>query len=171
MNALPPAPDRAQRVRGIPGVGLRTADGTEWVKVGKVFAEIGGVDTIRVHDCTRPGRYGNPYRVVQNERGTYVVMLGAVVTDDGTGSWGGTGSWWTPFPERDEAQVREHTKKLANASAIISFANRVMCDWPDAMFHDLAKFDYLSCFCPLDRPCHVDAIIVEGARRGMWGGG
>lgn len=72
---------------------------------------------------------------------------------------------------RDDAQVREHTKKLANASAIISFANRVMCDWPDAMFHDLAKFDYLSCFCPLDRPCHVDAIIVEGARRGMWGGG
>ncbi len=35
MNALPPAPDRAQRVRGIPGVGLRTADGAEWLRWGK----------------------------------------------------------------------------------------------------------------------------------------
>ena len=215
MSALPTAPQRAQRVRGVPGVGLRTADGMEWLRWGKghrwygpgqpyeagwVIArcthqtgefvrlsaddpgyELGNrwdacgrcavrFESFTVQSCTRPGKYGNPFVVAQNERGTYVVTLDGAVIEDGS-SWGGTGSWWTPDPERNDAQVREHTKKLANASAIIGFANRVMCDWPDAMFHDLARFDYLSCFCPLDKPCHVDAIIAEGARRGIWGGG
>lgn len=26
---------------------------------------------------------------------------------------------------------------------------------------ELSKYDYLSCFCPLDRPCHVDVLISE----------
>ena len=210
------SPQRAQRVRGVSGVGLRTPDGREWLRWGKGHrwpaeningpTEAGWViarcthqtgdfvrlsedsqafdlgcewdvcdgcrdvfDTFTVQSCTRPGKYGNPFVVAQNERGTYVVTLDGAVIEDGS-SWGGTGSWWTPDPERNDAQVREHTKKLANASAIIGFANRVMCDWPDAMFRDLARFDYLSCFCPLDQPCHVDAIIAEGARRGIWGG-
>ena len=154
MNALRKAPQRAQRVRGVPGVGLRTADGTEWVKVGKVFAEIGGVDTIRVQSCTRPGRYGNPWRVVEVD-GIWLAQAGAQA-----------GVWWA-----NDRECPFHQSRRSAVAATIRQFRKLARLWPDAMFHDLAKFDCLSCFCPLDRPCHVDAIIAEGARRGIWGGG
>ena len=36
MATMMSAPQRAQRVRGVPGVGLRTADGREWLPKGRI---------------------------------------------------------------------------------------------------------------------------------------
>lgn len=150
MNALPPAPDRAQRVRGIPGVGLRTADGREWVAGpnGRYVAipVVEPHETIRVQSCARPGKWGNPWKVVE-----------------------AFGGWCVANGYRLEPGTYE-TKELATAEAIRRFGELVR-SWPDAMFDVPARADFLSCFCPLDGPCHVDAILAEGARRGQWGGG
>lgn len=34
-----------------------------------------------------------------------------------------------------------------------------------AYYDDLLNYEHLSCFCPLDMPCHVDAIIEHLKRR------
>jgi hypothetical protein len=34
-----------------------------------------------------------------------------------------------------------------------------------AFYDDLLNYEYISCFCPLDMPCHCDAIIEYLKRR------
>ena len=105
------APLRAQRVRGIPGVGLRTPDGREWLRWGaghrwdpdsidtpsgpgwvrarcahrtgqfvRMDRDDTGIaweccddctemETFTVKSCTRPGDYGNPWRVENHTAG------------------------------------------------------------------------------------------------------
>lgn len=190
------APQRAQRVRGVPGVGLRTPDGREWLRWGEghrwdpetVTGPVGpgwvvarcdhdgggvalaeddacremgfrwsvcdgcaddGMATFTVKSCTRPGKYGNPWVLVRTP--------GFPHRPCGVRK-GERGNWAETHLSRD----------VATALAVRMFAESVAPKWKAAYFTDLAKFDYLSCFCPLDSPCHVDAIIEEGKRRGVW---
>ena len=181
------APLRAQRVRGVPGVGLRTPDGSEWLRWGvgyrwdpdsidrptgpgwvrarcahrtgefvrMVDEETGlaweccdqctEMETFRVQSCTRPGKFGNPW-VVENH----------------------TAGWRAVGPTCRQAWGR---KEDAVADAVAAFASneeRGVASWPDEWFTDLAQFDHLSCYCPLDRPCHVDEVLEEGYIRGVW---
>lgn len=187
------APQRAQRVRGIPGVGLRTPGGREWLRWGKghrwdpdtpdalrtdtgwviarcthktgAFIPIPkddpnrwmldvawetctdccelGLLTFTVRSCTRPGKYGNPWRTAR--RGDRWVVE------------------WSSY----ESFMRYPTEQAATECVLLTFRSRVMM-WPDEYFEDLARYDYLSCWCPLDGPCHVDEILAEGRRRGVW---
>jgi hypothetical protein len=34
-----------------------------------------------------------------------------------------------------------------------------------AFYDDLLNYEYISCFCPLDMPCHCDAIIEHLKKR------
>lgn len=181
------APLRAQRVRGIPGVGLRTPDGREWLRWGaghrwdpdsidtpsgpgwvrarcahrtgqfvRMDRDDTGIaweccddctemETFTVKSCTRPGDYGNPWRVENH-----------------------TAGWRADGPTYRRAWGR---KEDAVADAVAAFASHSRCglpSWPDMEFAVLATHDYLSCYCPLDRPCHVDVVIDEGRRRGVW---
>ena len=183
------APQRAQRVRGVPGVGLRTPDGREWLRWGKghrwdpetVSAPAGpgwvvarcdhdgggvaladddacremgfrwsvcdgcaddGLATFTVKSCARPGKYGNPW-VVSRCGGGWLVARDRAF-----------GSYRSDHGSAVRLAVKTFTRDCAT--------------WANGYFTDLATFDYLSCFCPLDQPCHVDAIVSEGKRRGVW---
>ncbi len=185
------SPQRAQRVRGVPGVGLRTPDGREWLRWGEghrwdpetVTAPVGPgwvvarcdhdggglaladddacrefgfrwsvcddcangpMATFAVKACTRPGKYGNDYAV------------------------SGSGNVWGVVRNGVPASGIVASKDCANRKAVYLFG-LVVGRWSASRFTELAKFEYLSCFCPLDQPCHVDAIVREGKRRGVWG--
>jgi len=53
-------------------------------------------------------------------------------------------------------------QKIENHKRAVSFYKMDMKVWlsksPD-YFDDLLNYEYISCFCPLDMPCHCDAII------------
>jgi hypothetical protein len=183
------APQRAQRVRGVPGVGLRTPDGREWLRWGPghrwdpetvtrwnrpgwVVARCdhpggglalpeddgaremgacwsickdcndGGLATFTVKSCTRPGKYGNPW--VASRCG---------------------GGWLVAQDRAFGSYLSDHGRAVHRAVKMFA---KDCASWTNDYFTELAKFDYLSCFCPLDQPCHVDAIIEEGKRRGVW---
>lgn len=149
----PPAPQRAQRVRGIPGVGLRAPDGREWVRDGhSTYAVVSGMrhETCTVRFCGRPSRWGNPWGAE-----TCRCDSGHPVPHWHVRSAAGRviGAW--------------HDKRSAMAHAVTCFRSFVY-SYPDTYFTDLLGFDFLSCFCPLNSPCHVDAIIAEGVARGIW---
>ena len=60
---------------------------------------------------------------------------------------------------------------MKRPNAIAEAVRRYSSDidgFPNYEFRDLLGYDFLSCFCPLDQPCHIDAIIAEGAARGIW---
>ena len=174
------SPQRAQRVRGVPGVGLRTPDGREWLRRGgrregaeqREYAAIPGWHIVRcAHDsvypacddcvndematfttvksCTRPGEYGNPYGVRAPDQKAVNPRAWCI--------WAGGERLGFHYRSREDA-----------TSAAVFLFGKVLTEQDDAYFAELAKFDYLSCFCPLDQPCHVDAIIEEGKRRGVW---
>lgn len=144
----PPAPQRAQRVRGVPGVGLRAPDGREWVRDGhSTYAVVSGMrhETCTVRFCGRPSRWGNPFETAR------IALHGKpwVVT--------GNSGYAPRFSSRADAYH----------FAIECFTNQCM-GWPDNLFMALVGYDFLSCFCPLNSPCHIDAIIAEGVARGIW---
>jgi hypothetical protein len=190
------APQRAQRVRGVPGVGLRTPDGREWLRWGEghrwdpetVTAPVGPgwvvarcdhdggglaladddacrefgfrwsvcddcangpMATFAVKACTRPGKYGNPYEVRVPDPKAVNPRA------------------WRIWVEGKRLGFHYRSREDATDAAIWLFGQG-LAEHGDAYFTDLAKFDYLSCFCPLDQPCHVDAIVSEGKRRGVW---
>lgn len=188
------SPQRAQRVRGVPGVGLRTPDGREWLRWGKghrwdpetVSAPAGpgwvvarcdhdgggvaladddacremgfrwsvcdgcaddGLATFTVKSCTRPGKWCNPWVVTKS---------------------GGYGYPFTVAHVSDGGPRASHATKDKAVNMTVSLFARSVGLRADVYFAELTGFDYLSCFCPLDSPCHVDAIIEEGKRRGVW---
>lgn len=208
------APVRAQRVRGVPGVGLRTVDGREWLRWGRgyrwdphtldepcdpfwviarcdhngqreipadhwhrtelglrwqICADCCGIEgRFRVQSCTRPGRYGNPWRPSKPSRLT-----------DGTKVWtierpAERPEWTHVHPlntdRNDPHNDLNWCTSLANTRSACrrTFQDGPLPRWPLDWFEDLATYDALSCFCPLDKRCHVDAIIIEGRKRGVW---
>ena len=184
MTALPKAPRRAQRVRGVPGVGLRTADGREWLRWGKGCRwngpgqpyEAGWAIARCAHQTGRfeslsaddPGyELGNRWDAC----GRCAVRFESFTVQSCTRP----GKYGNPFNAEKPGNWAMMTEGWSTGQefveAVAAFRAITLPTWPDATFHDLAQYDYLSCFCALDQPCHVDAIIAEGARRGIWGGG
>lgn len=191
----PPAPQRAQRVRGVPGVGLRTPDGSEWLRWGRGFrhdpdncdpvlpphwviarcTHPGGgepcdhdtglrwtacddccriADPFTVRYCGRPTRWGNPFSVPKRPS----------THPDGQPYWP---VWVCVIAGKPIVENVARTRLDALRSSIDYFAED-LDSVDNAYFTGLLGYDYLSCFCPLDQPCHVDAIIAEGVARGLW---
>ncbi len=190
------APQRAQRLVGVPGIGLRTPDGREWLRWGNshrwnpetldfptrpgwivarcghpgggqpltetdaayelglrytVCADCEALPTQRftAQSCAYPSQYCNPWvaeRIPNEPNGLWRVRQ-RVFGD------------WIEIPM---------TRDAAMEAAVNVFAEWVVPKWKTADLDELAWPRYFSCFCPPDKPCHVDAIIAEGRRRGVW---
>lgn len=54
-----------------------------------------------------------------------------------------------------------------DACDLYSYDMRIVLRYKPAFFDDLLNYKHLSCFCPLDMPCHVDAIIEHLKRRAV----
>lgn len=167
---MTPAPQRAQRVRGIPGVGLRTSGGREWVRDGSTYAVVSGMrhETCTVRFCGRPSKWGNPYKITPCNHFDCIPMgdLPHTHCKAPTNGCGIDPHHWMVLGVpaelvHDAAMVERHALTAA-------FGIHTLPEWPDSYFTDLLGYDFLSCFCPLDQPCHVDAIIAEGVARGIW---
>ncbi len=55
---------------------------------------------------------------------------------------------------------KEH--RIENHDRAVRMYKMQMRSWLDknpAYYDDLLNYEYISCFCPLDMPCHCDAII------------
>ena len=97
--------------------------------------------------CTRPGRYGNPYRVKAFRRAGWMLnepqWVYCVVDANGErcSQWG--------------------TKAQATADAVALF--RHGADLTEDEIARLRGRD-LGCTCPLDQPCHTD-VLLEWANR------
>ena len=153
---MTPAPQRAQRVRGIPGVGLRTPDGREWARDGSTYVVVSGMRHLAcaVRYCGRPSKWGNPFSVPKRPS----------IHPDGQPYWP---VWVCVIAGKPIFENVARTRLDALRSSIDYFAED-LDSADDAYFTGLLGYDYLSCFCPLDQPCHVDAIIAEGVARGIW---
>lgn len=111
--------------------------------------------------CGRPTRYGNPFRVEP---------VGKVWTV----TW--DGDWWlkvwsakTPFVPRNLLEGLDDLgllavstgERLANQSAAMRYellldANPMI---REAILAECRRHEHLSCWCPLDAPCHVETIL------------
>lgn len=72
----------------------------------------------------------------------------------------GSGWWAVDGEEHDD-------KKTVQAEAVDMYIYdmQIVLRYKPEFFDDLLKYEHLSCFCPLDMPCHVDAIIEHLKRR------
>lgn len=86
----------------------------------------------------RPSKWGNPFRVVENQFGWYL--------DDGGALFAIGGEVFYPSPsEARAAAVDEFKHWLGMGMA-----------YPDPT--ELAGHD-LACWCPPDQPCHADVLL------------
>lgn len=140
------APARARLVR-LKGVGLITADGAEWLSIGRreYVAKVRG-NLMIVRSCTRPSQFANPWRIERSGRGTWGVRTGP----------------------RCKWRAHGIAKDDATEIAVQLFRDLTVRNWPLRMFTELAAYNALACWCKHGRPCHVDEILIEGARRGVW---
>ena len=83
---------------------------------------------------------------------------------------GRPGKFGNPFIVSDELTALEATRRykeciLNNAMTYYYFYEvdaSLMFDhfkYISEHINDLKQYDYLSCFCPLNKPCHVDVLI------------
>lgn len=88
---------------------------------------------------TRPGRYGNPYRVTRKRDGWHVVVISQ--------------------PHQDDLDLgRFDTKLEATKYSIKRFRKLVRsAEWKEKV-RELRGKD-LCCWCDLDMPCHGDVLI------------
>lgn len=98
---------------------------------------------------TRPGKWGNPFRVNQNDDGTW-----SVVACDGTVA--------IPKATREDAgrgAVRLFRAYLANDGS----QPGAIRDSGGAALAAFAKEELrgkdLACFCPIGQPCHADVLL------------
>lgn len=90
--------------------------------------------------CARPSRYGNPWALERS-----------------TAPWHHATPWFVI--NRDLHQTFGPFDRIcAVAVAVAWFKRETLPTWPDEWRAELAGRP-LGCYCPLDRLCHVDAII------------
>lgn len=87
---------------------------------------------------TRPGKWGNPWRVIRGDHDKWMVYP--------------TGSEWTTVSIHDTHHAAVQTavdqfRRAATHPEVIAAARR-----------ELAGRD-LACWCPLDMPCHGDVLL------------
>lgn len=146
------APIRGQRRRGIPSLVLPgDPDGCGWI-AGEpglfVPSGLGWGDRApglrRVRYVGRPSRWGNPYRVVKGRSGP----LGVITPDEQVVIFR------TDCTAPRAAQVavrgfRHHLDHLDRSKPPVVLARHLA---------PLVTADVLSCWCPLDAPCHADTL-------------
>jgi hypothetical protein len=191
------APQRAQRVRGVPGVGLRTPDGREWLRWGAghrwdpetITAPVGpgwvvarcdhpggglalpeddgaremGACWSICKDCSDNGLATFTVKPCDSRRSGYRNPYG--VREPHNKAWDPTA--WSVWDNGQRLPQSFRSREDAMDAATFLFG-AYLAEQTISYFAKLIGFDYLSCFCPLDSSCHVDAIIAEGKRRGVW---
>lgn len=149
------APIRGQRRRGVPSLVLPgDPDGCGWIAMGDGLYQACGVNVapwrhltrqhVRAQYVGRPTRWGNPAKVVDD--GGLGVRYAVMV--DGPGFCGGL------YADRAAANTRA-------AWAYESSSRKRVKDEPIELARHLAPLvtaDVLSCWCPLDAPCHADTL-------------
>lgn len=92
--------------------------------------------------CGRGTIYGNDYRIThptpENWKVTYIQ----------------TGNDWN-FHTELEARTWSIEMYKHDTESIMQHDR----GWIARLKQDLGRYEYLSCFCPLDMPCHVDYLI------------
>jgi hypothetical protein len=139
-------PIRGQRRRGAPSLVLPgDPDGCGWIAMGDGLYQACGVNVAHWRHLTRqhvraqyvgsPTRWGNPYRVERHKGGWRVRREGDV---------------WAPLA----------TEYDATDAAVCYFDELLMCSTIAAaqFVAPLVTADVLSCWCPLDTPCHGDTL-------------
>lgn len=99
--------------------------------------------------CGRGSKYGNPVKSIANEIFIDISYLGIEQK-------------WAYYSDGDIDDVLFIYNHLLNGT---KFSNRHLKYWSYHFsyinFKYLLKYDHLSCWCPLDKPCHVDIIIKK----------
>jgi hypothetical protein len=77
--------------------------------------------------------------------------------------------WGNPFLVEElgaEEAVRRYKECILNNTMCYVYFYEIKASvqydrfkWMAENLEQLRKYDYLSCFCPLDQPCHVDVLI------------
>ncbi len=149
------APARGQRRRGVPSLVLPgDPDGCGWIAMGDGLYQACGVNVapwrhltrqhVRAQYVGRPTRWGNPAKVVDD--GGLGVRYAVMV--DGPGFCEGL------YADRAAANTRA-------AWVYESSSRKWVKDEPIELARHLAPLvsaDVLSCWCPLDAPCHGDTL-------------
>lgn len=91
----------------------------------------------------RPSRWGNPFTVERTDANS--VQYGAWFVDDGMGVM-----FWATQEEAAGFAVRSYRRSLMDGTLPASMF---------AVYRRLRGRD-LACWCPLDRPCHADALLA-----------
>ena len=91
--------------------------------------------SVKAKYCGRPGKYGNPFKV-----GDYV---GA--------------EWYPKLEMHDQENYIVYNQKIKSAKEAIYLFKKYQL--PKLDLTELKNQTHLSCWCGLDNPCHVDAII------------
>lgn len=149
------APIRGQRRRGTPSLMLPgDPDGCGWIAMGDGLYQACGVNVAPWRHLTRqhvraqyvgsPTRWGNPYRVVKGRSGP----LGVITPDEQVVIFR------TDCTAPRAAQVavrgfRHHLDHLDRSKPPVVLARHLA---------PLVTADVLSCWCPLDAPCHADTL-------------
>ena len=149
------APIRGQRRRGVPSLVLPgDPDGCGWIAMGDGLYQACGVNVapwrhltrqhVRAQYVGRPTRWGNPYRVVKGRSGP----LGVITPDEQVVIFR------TDCTAPRAAQVavrgfRHHLDHLDRSKPPVVLARHLA---------PLVTADVLSCWCPLDAPCHADTL-------------
>ncbi len=147
------APIRGQRRRGVPSLVLPgDPDGCGWIAMGDGLYQACGVNVAHWRHLTRqhvraqyvgsPTRWGNPFQAVKRD-GRWMVTLSAQIEGD------------VPAVEMDA------TEHEVMGAAVRAFKLQLDMGTPidqASYVAPLVTADVLSCWCPLDAPCHGDTL-------------
>ena len=146
-------PIRGQRRRGVPSLVLPgDPDGCGWIAMGDGLYQACGVNVAHWRHLTRqhvraqyvgsPTRWGNPFQAVKRD-GRWMVTLSAQIEGD------------VPAVEMDA------TEHEVMGAAVRAFKLQLDMGTPidqASYVAPLVTADVLSCWCPLDAPCHGDTL-------------
>lgn len=96
---------------------------------------------------TRPGRWGNPFKIGDYAR----VGLGNGL------------STWQYIKACSAKYADESYTHIETIEQCIELYRKYITNYPPKDLHEL-KGKNLACFCPLDKPCHAD-VLLECANR------
>ena len=104
--------------------------------------------------CGRGSKWGNPY-IVGKYLNSYGLAMLAIIMNKAD--------------DYNYSDYRKKYKELENKGKITLeeslYYYELWLDWQIKSYNlhlkELLKYDYLSCWCPLDQKCHVDILIEK----------